>query len=261
LAKNSQKLAPIRPPPLASEAAKLRNHSLAAHKKAHALSQQCVLPYCVARMQSEPLSGGSGLDPGNEASLSSCSVDDEISHAPSNNNYSTISIVDHSELHDNDDNESPPAGVEAGREICLGLEASGGGTSGDIIKREGGADYLCPSDDHRLIPIGRLIAHQCIKDGMAMYMLFDIKIVGKVAGIIQISAEIFRVKIAAGANVGKDCIKEVQYSPAIFNSYVRPWTDMWEQQCIDVHQLTPDDERITSADCIETVWQRFNSWF
>ncbi len=78
-------------------------------------------------MQSEPLSGGSGLDPGDEASLSSFSVDDEISHAPSDDNYLTISIVDHSEVHDDDDDESPPAGVEAGREICLGLEASGGG--------------------------------------------------------------------------------------------------------------------------------------
>jgi hypothetical protein len=212
-------------------------------------------------MQSEPLSGGSGLDPGNEVSLSSFSADDEISHAPSDNNYSTISIVDHSELHDNDDNKSHPAGVKAGREICLGLEASGGGTSGDIIEGEGGADYSCPSDDHRPIPKGRSIAHQCIKDGMAMYMSFDIKIAGEVAGIIQISAEIFRVKIAAGANVGKDRIEEVQHSPAIFNLYVRPWTDMWEQQCIDVHQLTPDDERITSADGIETIWQRFNSWF
>jgi hypothetical protein len=36
---------------------------------------------------------------------------------------------------------------------------------------------------------------------------------------------------------------------------------MWEQQCIDVHQLAPYDKRITSANGIETVWQRFNSWF
>jgi hypothetical protein len=95
-------------------------------------------------MQSEPLSGGSGLDPGNEASLSSFSVDDEISHAPSNNNYSTISIVDHSEVHVDDDDESSPAGVEAGREICLGLEASGGGTSGDIIEGDGGLTTRAP---------------------------------------------------------------------------------------------------------------------
>jgi hypothetical protein len=135
-------------------------------------------------MQFEPLSGGSGLDPGDEASLFSFSVDDEISHAPSDNNYLTISIVDHSEVHEDDDNKSPPAGVVAGREICLGLEASGGGTSGDIIKGEGGADYSCPSNDHRPIPKGRSIAHLCIKVGMAMYMLFDIKIAGEVAGII-----------------------------------------------------------------------------
>jgi hypothetical protein len=65
---------------------------------------------------------------------------------------------------------------------------------------------------------------------MAVYMSFNIEIVGKVAGIIQITAEIFWVKIAAGANVGKDRIEEVQCSTAIFNSYVCPWTDMWEQR-------------------------------
>jgi hypothetical protein len=96
IGKKLTKLAPTRPPPITSEAAKLLNHSSAALKKAHALSQTSVLPYCVATMQSEPLSGGSGLNPGNKASLSSFSVDDEISHAPSDDNYLTISIVDHS---------------------------------------------------------------------------------------------------------------------------------------------------------------------
>ncbi len=28
-----------------------------------------------------------------------------------------------------------------------------------------------------------------------------------------------------------------------------------------MHQLAPDNKRITSANGIETVWQRFNSWF
>ncbi len=140
----------------------------------------------------------------------------------------------------------------------MGLEDSPECFELPIIKGEGGADYSCPSDDHRLIPKG---THLWIKGGMAVYMSFDIKIASKVAGIIQISAEIFWVKIAAGANIGKDCIKEVQRTPAIFNSYVLPWTDIWEQRCINVHQLAPDNERITSANGIETVWQRFNSWF
>ena len=36
---------------------------------------------------------------------------------------------------------------------------------------------------------------------------------------------------------------------------------MWEQRCIDVHQITYDDERIQSAEGIERVWQQFTSWF
>jgi hypothetical protein len=157
----------------------------------------------------------------------------------------------------------------------LGLEASGGDfheDSGEIIEEERVLDYSCPSDDTMPIPKGRSIVHLCIKDGKAVYMLFDTKIAGKVAGIIQISAEIFWLKIAASAEifwlkiaasgkVGKDHLEEVQCFPTIFNSYVCPWTDRWEQRCIDVHQIAPDDKRITSANNIETVWQQFNSWF
>ncbi len=79
-------------------------------------------------------------------------------------------------------------------------------------------------------------------------MSFDIGIAGEVAGIIQISAEIFCLKIAALRKVEKDCIKEVHHSPTIFNIYFLLWTDMWEQRCIDVHQIPTDEERITSAD-------------
>jgi hypothetical protein len=36
---------------------------------------------------------------------------------------------------------------------------------------------------------------------------------------------------------------------------------MWEQRCIDVHQITYDDERIQLAEGIERVWQQFTPWF
>jgi hypothetical protein len=57
---------------------------------------------------------GFGLHPGNEASLSSFSADDEISDVVLDNNYSTMSIIDDSAMHDNDVNESHPAEIEAG---------------------------------------------------------------------------------------------------------------------------------------------------
>ena len=59
-----------------------------------------------------------------------------------------------------------------------------------------------------------------MKDGKAVYMSFDIEIAGEAAGIIQISAEIFRVRIAAGGGIGKDRIDDVVRSPNVFNSYV-----------------------------------------
>jgi len=36
---------------------------------------------------------------------------------------------------------------------------------------------------------------------------------------------------------------------------------MLEQRCIDVHQITDDDERIQLDEGIERVWQQFTSWF
>jgi hypothetical protein len=61
-----------------------------------------------------------------------------------------------------------PAGIEAGGEMDLGLEAPGGefyDDSGENIEEERGPDYLCPRDDTRPIPKGRSIAHLCNKDG------------------------------------------------------------------------------------------------
>ena len=64
---------------------------------------------------------------------------------------------------------------------------------------------------------------------------------------------------------------DIEFSPSSQNlvflriifrgSYVRPWANMWEQRCIDVHQITYDDDRIQSAEGIERVWQQFTSWF
>jgi hypothetical protein len=119
-------------------------------------------------MQSKPPEKGFGLDHGNESSISSFSDDDEISDASLGNNYSTISIINDSAVPGNDVDELHPTGIEADGEMDLGLEASGGGShhdSGEIIEGEGGADYLCPSDNTRLIPKSRSIAHLCIKDG------------------------------------------------------------------------------------------------
>jgi hypothetical protein len=69
------------------------------------------------------------------------------------------------------------------------------------------------------------------------------------------------MKLAGVGGVGKERINDVRCSLNVFNSYVCPWTDIWDQRCVDVHQVTSNDARITSAAGIETVWQQFNSWF
>ena len=102
------------------------------------------------------------------------------------------------------------AGIESGVDIDLGFEAPGDGfLEGCPAKDglEGTADYSCPVDDPRTIPKGRLIAHLAMKEGKAVYTSFDIEINGEAAGILQVSAEIFRFRIAAGR-------------PNVFNSYV-----------------------------------------
>jgi len=134
----------------------------------------------------------------------SFSDDDDISEAP-DDHMSRISI-DNSAGHETDGDDDQaiamnPAGIEAGVEIDLGFEAPGDGFlegSPATDGLEGTADYSCPLDDPRAIPKGRSIAHLSMKDGKAAYMSFDIEIAGEAAGIIQISAEIFRIRIVVG---------------------------------------------------------------
>ena len=118
-------------------------------------------------------------------------------------------------------------------------------------------------DEEPLIkpPKGRSIAHYHLRDGSVVYLSFDIEIGGIIAGIIQLSGELVRITIVPGAKgVTRDTATTVERIPCTFNSYVKPWTDVWDQNCIDVHQIHPNDERITSADSIDHVWQRFPAW-
>ena len=110
-------------------------------------------------------------------------------------------------------------------------------------------------------PKGRSIAHHHLRDGTVVYLSFDIEIGGIIAGIIQLSGELVRITIVPSAKgVAGDTATEVERIPITFNSYVKPWTDVWDQNCIDVHQIHPTDERITSADSIDHVWQQFSAW-
>ncbi len=108
-------------------------------------------------------------------------------------------------------------------------------------------------------PKGRSIAHNRLNDGSVVFLLFDIEIGGEFAGIIQLSAELVRMKLVAGNGVAQDQVEEVA-RVATFDSYVKPECDIWDQRCIDIHQIHPDDERIVSAHNIDQVWVQFKTW-
>ena len=208
-----------------------------------------------------------GADFEDEASRASNSDDSEKSEVFSEDEYSTISMSGDPDSPDDDNEGADPLETVACAQSRVG-ELPEGADLGVFIDSshnadafEGRADFSCPADNPRSIPKCRSIAHHSITDGNAVFLSFDIEIAGDFAGIIQISGEIFRMKLSEVGGVGKDRIEEVMRSTNVFNSYVRPWTDIWDQRCVDVHQITPNDPRITSAPVIETVWQQFNSWF
>jgi hypothetical protein len=120
--------------------------------------------------------------------------------------------------------ESGPAGFETveGMELGLGgmemgLEDSPECFELPIIKGEGGLTTHAPVMTTGQFQRGDPLHIYVLKMGWPFICRSTSKLLDGVAGIIQISAEIFWVKIAAGANVGKDCIKEVQRTPSIFN--------------------------------------------
>jgi hypothetical protein len=55
--------------------------------------------------------------------------------------------------------------------------------------------------NHPKPPKGRSIAHNSLTDGSAVFLSVDIKIGGDYAGIVQLSAEIVRMKLFAGQGV------------------------------------------------------------
>ena len=103
------------------------------------------------------------------------------------------------------------------------------------------------------IPSGKSIAHHYLHRNAA-YVSFDVETGGEYCGIVQISAEIFRIRLENGSEVGE---REVD----TFNYYVKPSQGaIWSDAAMDIHKLRPTDSRISSADDIATVWVKFCAW-
>jgi hypothetical protein len=88
------------------------------------------------------------------------------------------------------------------------------------------------------VPKGRSIGHHIFNNQKAVFMLFDIETAGEIAGIIQISAEIFCLKMNNDGRkkVGSDCADDVERVGDKFNSYVNPEVrqEYWDQRSISV---------------------------
>jgi inhibitor of KinA sporulation pathway (predicted exonuclease) len=102
--------------------------------------------------------------------------------------------------------------------------------------------------------IDQLSAPELFKQEKLVYISFDIETGGEYCGIVQISAQIFRV-------ASHNSTFESNIESEVFDEYVKPPDDaIWDPRCSDVHGLTPDDEKISKADSIVQVWERFNSY-
>ncbi len=108
-------------------------------------------------------------------------------------------------------------------------------------------------------PKGRSIVHNVLTDGSAVFLSFDIEIGGEFAGIIQLSEELVWMNLVAGRGVVQDRLEEVERVET-FDSYVKPDCNIWDQRCIDIHQIHPDNKCIVSAHNIDHVWGQFKTW-
>ena len=87
-----------------------------------------------------------------------------------------------------------------------------------------------PKDD-ATVPSERSKAHYQILNEKAVFMSFDIETAGEFGGIVQMSAEMFRLNLVPGRNAGKkdnaiskrkDTAANVVRDPDTFNKYINP---------------------------------------
>ncbi len=134
---------------------------------------------------------------------------------------------------------------------------------GQIAEGTPDDEYLDVDDvdpvDQQKSPKRRSIAHNILTDGSAVFLSLDIEIGGEYAGMFQLSAEIVWMKLFAGRVVVQDQVEEV-VRMASFDSYVKPESEVWDQRCINIHQIHPEDKHIVSANNIAHIWLQFKTW-
>ena len=113
--------------------------------------------------------------------------------------------------------------------------------------------------------------HELHNKGEVVFISFDVETAGEQVGIVQISAEVFRLNLVRNKNTqgkykgeinsARDTATNIRRDPEVFNKYVQPKSNIeWCREAMKVHKLYPQHPSIVSADDIETVWRQFVGW-
>ena len=123
-----------------------------------------------------------------------------------------------------------------------------------------------------VVPSGRSKElHALLSTNDVVFISLDLETAGEEVGIVQLSAEIFRLDInchkntkgkkKGEINVRADTATNIRREPETFDEYVKPDSvDGWCSRSTAVHHLTPTHPSIVSAQDISTVWRKFECW-
>ena len=122
------------------------------------------------------------------------------------------------------------------------------------------------------VPKGRSKeAHELYNSGDFVFISFDVETGGEDVGVIQISAEIFRLdlvrnkkttgKYKGQINEAGDTASNIRREPEVFDEYVKPTSDAeWNEKAMETHHLHPEHPSIVSASDVTIVWRQFVDW-
>ena len=91
------------------------------------------------------------------------------------------------------------------------------------------------------------IAHDNFLEGNLVLFHVDLETGGKNCGIIQLATIAYDVDKKRALDDG-------------FNKYINPGSRYWDDNCIAIHGIQPNDKRITGADGIAKVWWEWKAY-
>ena len=119
--------------------------------------------------------------------------------------------------------------------------------------QENGKSYVNNKSNMPLT--GKSIARKNFSAGEAVFLSFDVETGGDHCGIVQLLCQIFRIIPGTSSS---DPPKIVTTKDDIYNKYVKPPEGaMWSKHAINIHGITPSDNRVQLAETIETLWTDF----